>query len=102
MFKDHFALRIWAYRNHLSSSLSIFFVPMRVLRPSGMRAEADKALQPVRLAYSLGLLATSQQYFSLRTNQPSATSQQYSSLRTNQPLANRTGCRLKFHPLTLG
>jgi hypothetical protein len=28
--------------------------------------------------------ATSQQYFSLRTNQPSATRQQYFSLRTNQ------------------
>jgi hypothetical protein len=35
-------------------------------------------------ACSLGLSATSQQYFSLRTNQQSATSQQYSSLRTNQ------------------
>jgi hypothetical protein len=33
---------------------------------------------------SLGLSATSQQYFSLRTNQPPATSQQYFSLRTNQ------------------
>jgi hypothetical protein len=33
---------------------------------------------------SFGLSATSQQYFSLRTNQPSATSQQYFSLRTNQ------------------
>jgi hypothetical protein len=33
---------------------------------------------------SLGLLATSQQYFSLTTNQPPATSQQCSSLRTNQ------------------
>jgi hypothetical protein len=33
---------------------------------------------------SLGLSATSQQYFSLRTNQPPATSQQYYSLRTNQ------------------
>jgi hypothetical protein len=33
---------------------------------------------------SLGLSATSQQYFSLRPNQPPATSQQYSSLRTNQ------------------
>jgi hypothetical protein len=31
-----------------------------------------------------GLSATSQQYFSLRTNQPSTTSQQYFSLRTNQ------------------
>jgi hypothetical protein len=35
-------------------------------------------------ACSLGLSATSQQYFSLRTNQPSATSQHYFSLRTNQ------------------
>jgi hypothetical protein len=45
---------------------------------------------------SLGLSATSQQYFSLRTNQPPATSQQYFSLTTNQhqPSANRTGwCR---------
>jgi hypothetical protein len=33
---------------------------------------------------SLGLSATSQQYFSLTSNQPPATSQQYSSLRTNQ------------------
>jgi hypothetical protein len=38
----------------------------------------------VDAACSLGLSATSQQYFSLRTNQPPATSQQYSSLRTNQ------------------
>jgi hypothetical protein len=35
-------------------------------------------------ACSLGLSATSQQYFSLTTNQPPATSQQYYSLRTNQ------------------
>jgi hypothetical protein len=42
-----------------------------------------------KMPCSLGLSATSQQYFSLRTNQPPATSQQYSSLRTNQhqPLA---------------
>jgi hypothetical protein len=33
---------------------------------------------------SFGLSATSQQYFSLKTNQPPATSQQYFSLRTNQ------------------
>jgi hypothetical protein len=33
---------------------------------------------------SLGLLATSQQYFSLRTNQPPATNQRYFSLRTNR------------------
>jgi hypothetical protein len=49
-------------------------------------------------ACSLGLSATSQQYFSLRTNQPLATSQQYSSLRqtstSHQPPANRTGSLL--------
>jgi hypothetical protein len=39
---------------------------------------------PLVLACSLGLSATSQQYLSLRTNQPLATSQQYSFLRTNQ------------------
>jgi hypothetical protein len=33
---------------------------------------------------SLGLSATSQQYFSLTTDQPPATSQQYFSLGTNQ------------------
>jgi hypothetical protein len=33
---------------------------------------------------SLGLSATSQQYYSLRTNQTPATSQQYFSPRTNQ------------------
>jgi hypothetical protein len=33
---------------------------------------------------SFGLSATSQQYFSLRINQPPTTSQQYFSLRTNQ------------------
>jgi hypothetical protein len=48
---------------------------------------------------SLGLSATSQQYFSLRTNQPPATSQQYSSLRTNQhqhqPSATSQPNRLK-------
>jgi hypothetical protein len=39
---------------------------------------------------SLGLSATGQQYFSLRTNQPPATSQQYSSLRTNQHQSSAT------------
>jgi hypothetical protein len=38
----------------------------------------------VDAACSLGLSATSQQYFSLRTNQPPTISQQYFSLRTNQ------------------
>jgi hypothetical protein len=50
-----------------------------------------------KAACSLGLSATSQQYFSLRTNQPPATSQQYSSLRTNQhqPSATSQPNRLK-------
>jgi hypothetical protein len=40
-----------------------------------------------------GLSPTSQQYFSLGTNQPLATNQQYFSLRTNQhqPPVKRTG-----------
>jgi hypothetical protein len=38
-----------------------------------------------------GLSATSQQYFSLTTNQSSATSQQYFSLRTNQHQTSATG-----------
>jgi hypothetical protein len=37
-----------------------------------------------RLISSFGLSATSRQYFSLGTKQPSAISQQYFSLRTNQ------------------
>jgi hypothetical protein len=41
-------------------------------------------------ACSLGLSATSQQYFPLTTNQPPATSQQYSSLRTNQHESSAT------------
>jgi hypothetical protein len=39
---------------------------------------------------SLGLSATKQQYFSLRTNQPPTTSQQYFSLRTNQHRSSAT------------
>jgi hypothetical protein len=42
-------------------------------------------------ACSLGLSTSSQQYFSLRTNQPPATSQQYSSLRTNQHQQGENG-----------
>jgi hypothetical protein len=38
-----------------------------------------------------GLSATSQHYFSLRTNQPPAIRQQHFSLRTNQPPAKGTG-----------
>jgi hypothetical protein len=49
-------------------------------------------------ACSFGLLATSQQYFSLRTNQPPAISQQYFSLRTNrhQPSATSQTNRLSI------
>jgi hypothetical protein len=45
-------------------------------------------LRPVLSA--LGLPDTSQQYSSLRTNQPTATSQQYSSLKTNQHQSSAT------------
>jgi hypothetical protein len=50
-------------------------------------------------ACSLGLSATSQQYFSLTTNHSPATSQQYFSLRTNQhqPPAKRTECLICLH-----
>jgi hypothetical protein len=47
-------------------------LPSRLFVPA-----ASGISQPVRSA-------SSQQYFSLRTNQPPATSHQYSSLRTNQ------------------
>jgi hypothetical protein len=43
-----------------------------------------------RVACSLGLSATSQQYFSLRKNQPPATSQQYFSLEINQHQSSAT------------
>jgi hypothetical protein len=49
-------------------------------------------------ACSLGLSATSQQYFYLRTNQPPATSQQYSSLRTNQHQPSATSQPNKVEP----
>jgi hypothetical protein len=46
---------------------------------------------------SFGLSATSQQYFSLRTNQASATSQQYflseQTSTSHQPLAKRKDCK---------
>jgi hypothetical protein len=53
--------------------------------------------------YSLGLSATSQQYFSLRTNQPPAISQQYFSLRINQhqPSATSQTNRLQINDILL-
>jgi hypothetical protein len=47
-------------------------------------------ISSARAACSLGLSATSQQYFSLTTNQPPATSQQYFSLRINQHQTSAT------------
>jgi hypothetical protein len=59
--------------------------PRRRRRTPAMRHWA-LAVAPPRLLPPCSLFACliSQQYFSLRTNQPPATSQQYSSLRTNQ------------------
>jgi hypothetical protein len=48
------------------------------------KRQSPSVLQLAESACSFGLSATSQQYFFLRTNQPSAISQQYFSLRTNQ------------------
>jgi hypothetical protein len=61
--------------------------------------KGDPTVPGIPVPCSLGLSATSQQYFSLRTNQPPATSQQYFCLRINQhqhqPPAKRT-CYLGF------
>jgi hypothetical protein len=48
-------------------------------------------------ACSFGLSATSQQYFSLRTNQPPVTSQQYSSLRRDQHKPSATSQPNRLH-----
>jgi hypothetical protein len=65
---------------------------LQVVDTIGVRACVKAKLA----ACSFGLSATSQQYFSLGTNQPPATSQQYFSLRTNQhqPLATSQTNRL--------
>jgi hypothetical protein len=60
--------------------------------------KANKQSGP--LPCSLGLSATSQQYFSLGTNQPPATSQQYSSLRTNQHQPSATSQPNRLHAST--
>jgi hypothetical protein len=53
---------------------------LRMLFLTSKLVNADSNLS----ACSFGLSATSQQYFSLTTNQPPVISQQYFSLRTNQ------------------
>jgi hypothetical protein len=78
-------------RHNFRGSAARLVQPARLAEPSrwrwvwtahaGSRAEV---VAPGITACSLGLSATSQQYFSLRTNQPPATSQQYFSLRINQ------------------
>jgi hypothetical protein len=54
---------------------------------------------PGSSAYSFGLSATSQQYFSLRTNQSPAISQQYFSLTTNQHQPSATSQTNRLHVL---
>jgi hypothetical protein len=51
----------------------------------------------LRVPSSFGLSGTSQQYFSLRTNQPPATSQQYFSLTTNQHQPSATSQTNRLH-----
>jgi hypothetical protein len=67
------------------------------LKPS-FKTTAEVLHLPSSPPCSLDLSATSQQYFSLRTNQPPATRQQYFSLRTNQhqPSATSQTNRLKL------
>jgi hypothetical protein len=55
-----------------------------MIQDMGMTREEEIPDGSIGAACSFGLSATSQQYFSLRTNQPAGTSQQYISLRTNQ------------------
>jgi hypothetical protein len=65
--------------------MRVEFIPTVCFGPAS-RGECFRtpALARCPAPCSLRLSATSQQYFSLTTNQPPATSQQYSSLRTNQ------------------
>jgi hypothetical protein len=51
--------------------------------------------------YSFGLSATSQQYFSLKINQPPATNQQYFSFRTNQHQPPEQAVGPKLHMMLL-
>jgi hypothetical protein len=74
-----------------SSSMLVVWTETNLHHPaSRTRASVSGLLTATRARYPLradSLLAyppASQQYFSLRTNQPPATSQQYFSLRTNQ------------------
>jgi hypothetical protein len=61
--------------------LFVCLFPLSLLFLTKRKASDYSKKKPSR---SFGLSATSQQYFSLRTNQPPATSQQYFSLKTNQ------------------
>jgi hypothetical protein len=76
------SLRAVATIDRLRSVCRLLAETCHALAPRGARTCSAVGRQSSPC--SLGLSATSQQYFSLRTNQPSATSQQYSSLRTNQ------------------
>jgi hypothetical protein len=91
----------------LSGSAIIFWLPLIESRRAFCSVNYMELPFTKITACSLGLSATSQQYFSLRTNQPPTTSQQYFSLRTNQhqPPAERTGykmihlvCNVNFLP----
>jgi hypothetical protein len=78
-----------------SPSLTMAELDWPSLQPSHP-SQRQSSLTPC----SLGLSATSQHNFSLRTNQPPATSQQYPSLRTNQhqPSATSQPNRLLVDP----
>jgi hypothetical protein len=71
-------------RNADESVIGDNFLCLKVWVSQLQELESMLLQEPSQTACSFGLSATSQQYFSLRTNQPPAISQQYFSLRTNQ------------------
>jgi hypothetical protein len=73
----HTIVSLWSCNEKLCRIVPIYIYRRR---PGNNTERIRNMLAPC----SLGLSATSQQYFSLRKNQPPATSQQYFSLRTNQ------------------
>jgi hypothetical protein len=66
------------------------------------KSECEDKADGNMTACSFGLSATSQQYFSFRTNQPPATSQQYFSLRTNQHQPSATSQTNRLHAVDAG
>jgi hypothetical protein len=74
----HISWQMWSDAGHHNQNKTCCWVSAG--QDSRIVYQTEDIISPC----SFGLSATSQQYFSLRTNQPPATSQQYFSLKTNQ------------------